>query len=81
MKDFTITRVVTKDLVTDMFQDIRNLFGFRLRGYERMINIATKEMLEEMNLKYNKIEFYRFSINPLGNKSCMITLYGRGNNE
>ena len=77
MIDFIITRVVTRDMITDMFQSLRNTFGLRLRGYENMINRATKEMLIEMNMDYKKVEFYRFNINSLVNGSVMITLYGR----
>lgn len=79
MKDFSITKVVTRNIVTDGFQTIRNIFGLRLRGYEKMINNTTIEMINEARLKYQKITWYRFSINPLGNKSVMITIYGEYN--
>ena len=81
MKDFALTRVVTRNMFTDMFQGIRNTFGFRLRGYEKVITRTTTEMLQEMNLTYHKIEFYRFSINPLTTGSIMVTLYGRAKDE
>ena len=74
---FNLTRVVTKNIVTDSFQSIRNIFGLRLRGYERMINNAVKELTEEMELKY-KVKWYRLIINPLTNGSAMIILYGEG---
>ena len=48
MKDFALTRVVTRDMFTDMFQGLRNTFGLRLRGYEKVIARTTQEMLEEM---------------------------------
>jgi len=74
---FTITRVVTKDLVTDSFQGIRNMFGLRLRGYERMINKHLNEVIKEMEDKY-EVDWWRFSINPLTHGSVMITVYGEG---
>lgn len=76
-QDFSISRVVTKDIITDTFQGFRNFFGLRLRGYERMLNKSTDALIEEMNLKYN-VEWWRLSINPLTNGSAMITVYGRG---
>jgi len=78
MKKFTITRVITKDLITDSFQGIRNLFGLRLRGYEQMLDKHLKEMIEEMDLKYNPL-WFRLIINPLTNGSAMIILYGEQN--
>lgn len=77
-KDFAITKVYTKNIVTDSFQGIRNIFGLRLRGYERMINQGTKEIIEEMNVRYREIKWFRLSINPMAKGSVMITAYGRG---
>ncbi len=74
-KDFIITRVVTRDVIRDSFNSIRNMFGLRLRNFEYVIQKHTNEMLEEMRLKY-KVKWYRISINPLVNGSCMINIYG-----
>ena len=77
MERFSITRVVTKDLITDSFQGIRNLFGLRLRGYEKMLNKNIKEIMEQAEIEYT-IKWFRLSINPLTNGSAMITVYGEG---
>ena len=77
MKKFNITRVVTKNIVLDSFQGLRNFFGLRLRGYEGMINRSIKEITDLAELQYD-IDWYRFSINPLTNGSVMITMYGEG---
>jgi hypothetical protein len=76
-ENFKLVRVVTRDIVTDLFQGFRNLFGLRLRGYETMLNRNIKEMLEEMELRY-KVKWYRMIINPLNNNSAMIIIYGNG---
>ena len=76
MRRFSETRVYTKNIVTDSFQGIRNIFGLRLRGYENMINEATNEMIELVNAKYKKISWWRMTINPLVKGSVMITIYG-----
>lgn len=76
-KDFIITRVVTRDIIRDAFNGIRNTFGLRLRNFEFVIQKSTTEMLEEMRLRY-KVKWYRISINPLINGSCMINVYGEG---
>ena len=77
IQKFTITRVVTKDLITDSFQGIRNMFGLRLRGYEGMINKNLNEVIKEMEDKY-EVDWWRVSINPLTNGSVMITIFGEG---
>lgn len=77
MEKFNITRVVTKDIITDSFQGLRNLFGLRLRGYENMLNKNIKELINVAEIQYN-INWYRLSINPLTNGSAMITIYGEG---
>jgi len=75
---FTITRVVTRNIVMDSFQSIRNIFGLRLRGYEKMIDNSLKEMLAEMELKYNP-KWFKVIVNPLTNGSAMIIIYGEEN--
>lgn len=77
-KKFNLTRVVTKDIITDSFQGLRNFFGMRLRGYEKMINKNISELIEEADLKYKPL-WYRLSINPLTSGSVMITIYGEYN--
>ena len=77
LESFSITRVTTKNIIIDSFQGLRNFLGLRLRGYESMINKHTNEVIAEANLKYS-IKWFRLSVNPLTNGSCMITIYGEG---
>ena len=77
---FSITRVVTRDVITDFFQIIRNLFGMRLKGYEEIINTNINELVESAEKKY-KIIWWRLSVNPLIHNSIMITVYGEGNKK
>lgn len=77
---FNLTRVVTRNIVTDLFQGIRNIFGLRLRGYENMINESIKELTAEMELKYD-VKWYRLIINPLATGSVMIIIYGETKDE
>lgn len=76
-ENFNITRVITKDIITDSFQGLRNLFGLRLRGYEQVLKKHLKEMTSEMETRYN-VKWYRIIINPLTNGSAMIIFYGEG---
>jgi hypothetical protein len=78
---FSLTRVYTKNIITDSFQGIRNIFGLRLRGYEAMINQGTKELINLAETKYKNISFWKLNINPLTNGSVMITIYGEYKHE
>lgn len=77
MDTFEITRVVTRDIVTDSFQGLRNLFGLRLRGYEKVLKKNINLMMDEMKLRY-EVNWFRMIVNPLTNGSAMIILYGEG---
>ena len=77
VKKFSITRVVTRNVVTDSFQWIRNIFGLRLRGYETIIQRTIDEITSEAELKYH-VSWYRIIVNPLTNGSAMIIIYGEG---
>ena len=76
LKQFAITKVLTRNIVIDSFQGIRNLFGLRLRGYEKLINKGTDDLLNEANIKYSKIKWWRMSINPFTKGAVMMTIYG-----
>ena len=76
-ENFRLVRVVTRDLVTDAFQGVRNMFGLRLRGYEKVIDRSIKEMFEEMELRYD-VKWFRIIVNPLTNGSAIIIVYGVG---
>ena len=80
VKRFSITRVVTRDVVTDFLQIIRNLFGMRLIGYEEIISKNINELIKEAEKKY-KIKWWRLSVNPLTHSSIMITIYGDGDKK
>lgn len=77
MGSFQIIRVVSRDIVRDFFNSIRNLFGLRLLNWEKRINETISKMTFEMHLKY-KIKWYRLIVNPLVDGSAMIILYGEG---
>lgn len=76
VKKFSLTRVYTRNIVTDSFQGIRNIFGLRLRGYERMINNGTDEIIKEAERLYGELNWWKLSINPMTSGSVMITIFG-----
>ena len=77
IQDFALTRVVTRDVLTDAFQSLRNFFGMRLRGYEKRVQETIDSLLEEMRLRYD-VFWYRLEVNPLTQGSVIIVVYGEG---
>lgn len=73
-KKFHITRVVSRDLVRDWFQDIRSMFGARLRAYEQRIDESIDEVFDELALE-GTIKWYRINQDVIGD-SIIITIYG-----
>ena len=51
IKQFSVVRVATRNIIIDSFQGIRNTFGLRLRGYEKMI----KEHVDAVGLRRSGI--------------------------
>jgi uncharacterized protein YbjQ (UPF0145 family) len=76
IKRFFITRVATKDIITDSFQGLRNFFGLRLRGYEAMLNKYIQQTIDDMELRYKDISWWKLSVNPLTKGSVMIVCFG-----
>jgi uncharacterized protein YbjQ (UPF0145 family) len=77
LEKFNFQQVVTKNIVTDAFQGIRNIFGLRLRGYEKMIDAGIKEVMLKMSNSFDVV-WYRLIVNPLMKGSAMIIVYGEG---
>ena len=77
LEKFSITRVVTRDIVTDLIQAVRNLFGMRLVGYEEIISKNINALISSAE-KSHRVRWWRLSVNPLTHSSIMITIYGEG---
>jgi hypothetical protein len=52
------------------------LFGLRLRGYEKMINQGTDDLIKLAEEKYGNIVEWKLSINPISKDAVMITIFG-----
>ena len=76
MKQITITKVVSRDFITDFIAKFQNLIGSNLTGYEKMVQKGTNQIQEELNNKKIKLEWYRYEITQLTNGAVSITIYG-----
>lgn len=82
MEMFSETRIVSRNAVIDVFQQVRNLFGWRLRGYEDMLNDATEEMLEDIREDYSfehEAAWFRVDVDNGGlGGTASVTVFGQG---
>ena len=72
----TITKVVSRDFITDFIAKFQNMVGANLTGYEKMVKKGMNQIQEELNNKKIKLNWYRYEITQLTNGAVSITLYG-----
>ncbi len=76
MKQYTITKVVSRDFITDFIASFQNLVGANLTGYEKMVNKGMKQIQKVLTKDNIKLSWYRYEITQLTNGAVSITLYG-----
>jgi len=76
MKNYTLTKVVSRDFVTDFIARFQNMVGANLTGYEKMVKKGMKQIQKELTEKNINLDWYRYEITQLTNGAVSITLYG-----
>ncbi len=76
MKQYTITKVVSRDFITDFIASFQNLVGANLTGYEKMVNKGMKQIQDKIHEDDIRLSWYRYEITQLTNGAVSITLYG-----
>lgn len=76
MKNYTITKVLSRNFIMDWIAKFQNLVGMNLTSYERMVKKGTTQIEEELKEKNIKLGWYRYEITQLTNGAVSITLYG-----
>ncbi len=76
MKQYTVTKVVSRDFITDFIASFQNLVGANLTGYEKMVNKGMRQIQERLVKDNIKLSWYRYEITQLTNGAVSITLYG-----
>jgi uncharacterized protein YbjQ (UPF0145 family) len=71
-----ITKVQSRNFVTDFGASLKNIIGGRLRSYEKMTNEAIEEAQLELFSKHPLVEDIKMQITEFTNKSVMVTIYG-----
>jgi hypothetical protein len=76
MKQYTITKVVSRDFITDFIAKFQNMVGANLTGYEKMVKKGMEQIQKDLNKDKIKLIWYRYEITQLTNGAVSITLYG-----
>jgi len=76
IKNYTLTKVVSRDFVTDFIARFQNMVGANLTGYEKMVKKGMKQIQKELTEKNINLDWYRYEITQLTNGAVSITLYG-----
>ncbi len=73
MKTFHVTKVYSRNVITDWVQGIRNFFGLELKSYTEVIQKGISECMEKTpeNKKWFKID-----VEQISNGGFMILIYG-----
>ena len=67
------SKVVSRNMITDWIQGIRNLFGLELKAYTNIVNETVKELLSKVDVK---LKWYRIDIEEFGSGGFLISIYG-----
>ncbi len=67
------SKVVSRNIITDWVQHIRNVFGLELKAYTNTINDTVKELQNRIKVK---LKWYRIDIEEFGHGGFLISIYG-----
>jgi hypothetical protein len=76
MKQYTITKVVSRNFIVDFLTKFQNIIGENLTGYEKMVQKGMKQIQDEIDKNKLNFDWYRYEITQLTNGAVSITLYG-----
>ena len=71
-----ITKVNSRNFISDFGSELKNIVGGRLKAYESMIDSGIKQASEELYAKYPQVQNVKFQITEFGNRSVAVIIYG-----
>lgn len=73
-KNFFVTKVISRNIITDWVQGIRNLLGLELKSYTLTIETTVQELMNKVSKK--PMEWYKIDIEEFGGGGFMVCVYG-----
>ena len=74
-------RVVTKNIISDLFAKWRSIIGGRVKAYEMVIQQALDEAFEELKKEYPNVKNVRFGTTEMIADGAEIIVYGEVEDE
>lgn len=71
---FLEVKVVSRNIITDWVQSIRNLLGLELKSYTNTIKETSEELLNKVKKK--PIDWFKVDIEEVARGGFLITVYG-----
>ena len=72
-KNFHFVKVVSRNVITDFVQGIRNFLGLELKSYTEKIDITIKELLAKAN---KPKKWYKIDVEEMGRGGIIVIVYG-----
>lgn len=69
-------KVVSRNMITDFVQGIRNMLGLELKAYTNTIKSTVEELKSEMP---SNLKWFRIDIEQLSKGALMVSIYGEKN--
>ena len=71
---FMEIKVVSRNIITDWVQGIRNMLGLELKSYTNIIKETSEELLNRV--KTREIDWFKIDIEEFGRGGFMVSVYG-----
>lgn len=71
-----ITKVVSRNFVSDFLENIKNIMGGRLKNYERLLDHSINMATEEFYNKYPEAKEVRIEFTEFTNGALAIIVHG-----
>lgn len=71
---FIEVKVVSRNIITDWVQKIRNMLGLELKAYTNAIKETTEELLNKA--KTREIDWFKIDVEEFGRGGFMVSVYG-----
>jgi len=71
-----ITRVISKNFITDFVQQMRNIVGGRMKSYEKMLDDEIKDAFNELYKVYPTVFNTNFRLQEFTAGAMAIMVYG-----
>jgi len=72
-KTFHVTKVYSRNIITDWVQKIRNIFGLELTAYTNVIDQGVTELLRETP---SQKKWFKIDVEQISTGGFLIMIYG-----